>query len=163
MNNSSDNSEPRHLDSCQYSLEVSKLFIALAIAGIGFISSQFLSNNLPYKLGVYTLIFFGLSVAIGLLFLMSVVGHINLRNNYNVYSTMLRILAVFQIVFFATGIILISVITFNYAHNNKVAKAPSNLVIKINNKEIQQPIYPNSDVRLEMKNDSLIVLEIKNH
>jgi hypothetical protein len=71
--------DEKYKDSCKYAIDISKLFITLSVATIGFVVTLIFSRNSYFSSGsnIALLILLGISVLSGILFLMSVVAHIN--------------------------------------------------------------------------------------
>ena len=101
-------------DACQYSIEISKQFITLSTAGAAFSTTVLLSNihNVPEVPLRSSLVLFAISILLGLLFLMKLMGEIRLNNNYDVYLTSLRWLAVLQMILFLVGIVVVAFSVF---------------------------------------------------
>ena len=152
----------QHKDSCNYSVDLSKLFITLSVAGIGFVVSQVISADSGNKifLDYLAIILFGISTATGLVFLMGVIGHINRDANYDVYTTFHRIMSLFQIIMFLAGIGIVAWLTFDrHAHQSK-SEIPS-ITIRINNKIIEQQIVNPKDISIEIQSDTVVKYNVK--
>jgi len=101
-------------DSCSYSVETAKQFLTFGAGGLAFVAALALApdgsiSSLHYWcFGVFTA-----SVGLGLLYIMSVVGHINQHQNYDVYTTRLRCLSGLQILAVLGGVVLLGVLVFH--------------------------------------------------
>jgi len=160
-----ENNSDAHKASCQYGVDISKQFITLASAGMAFVAGLVVSKKagLTFSQTVYLFSFLGLSIAFGLFFLMRVIGHINKSDNYNVYTISLRILASFQIILFIFGASILGYATINIAKNKPsiTDKSPASfLEIKIDNREIKQPVFEGSLVEIEMTKDNDLKLKV---
>ena len=158
-----ENNNMAHRTSCQYSTNLSKQFITLASAGIAFIAGLVISSKTgpTYIQTIVIFSFFGLSITCGLLFLMHVIGHINKLDNHDVYTPSLRLLGSFQIILFIIGVIVLSYATIIIAKNKlpTSTETPETfLEIKIDKKEIKQPIFFGSVIKLEISKDDDIKL-----
>ena len=139
-----------HKDSCNYGIELSKLFITLASGGLAFATALGLANLMVFgdwRL-FWTLLLFAISIGFGLAFVMSVVGHINKHNNYDVYTICPRLMMVGQLLAFGIAIYLVAAATLACVESQRKAKqTPSyNLVVTAGNKRIEQDVPLTSKV-----------------
>jgi hypothetical protein len=100
------NENQSNKDATKYSVEVSKQFLTLASAGVAFAVGLVFSDKHPELTGPLrtTVWLFSGSIASGLIYLMSVVGQIGKNENYDVYSSSLRFVALVQVVLFMAAI-----------------------------------------------------------
>lgn len=96
----------RFKDSCSYSIEVAKQFLTYAASGIAFALALNYTASSP-ALKIIILGLFVFSLIFGLLYIMSLVAHINQSKNYDVYTGQLRFFSIAQILFIFAGIILL--------------------------------------------------------
>jgi heme/copper-type cytochrome/quinol oxidase subunit 2 len=126
-----------HKDSCAYSIEIAKQFLTLASAGVAFVvgmaikaecavtASWFWSSGLLIA-----------SVAFGLLYIMSVVAHINQSDNYDVYTPMLKVLSALQILTFIVSLIIVGIIILNtFTSSSAKVKANSQSSLEVTGSE----------------------------
>lgn len=100
-------------DSCSYSVEVSKQFLTFAAGGVAFLVATALTpTSRVSPLFYWSFGAFVLSLLLGLVYIMQVVGHINLDKNYDVYSRRLRVCSALQLVTTVTGAVLLGVVVF---------------------------------------------------
>ena|SRR6202049_704573 len=154
-------SQDQHKDSCSYSVEVAKQFITLSSAGIAFIVGIALTASQSANWQYYTAIaLLAGSMVAGLMYLMSVVGHIHAENNYDVYTAGLKTIAIFQILLFFLAILILAKIVYE---RSTVATHPaaSSLEVDIAGKKVRYVIPSASSVTLTVKPNNEIQLALE--
>jgi len=91
----------------------------------------------------------------GVLFLMSVVGHINRDSNYDIYTGGIRTLAVIQIICFAVAAILVTKVAFEVRSTQKPNLTFPVIEIKMGTNEVHQPMFTNSAVSINIISNGL--------
>jgi hypothetical protein len=126
--------DERHKDACQYAVGVSEKFLTLSAAGIAFIIGLVFAKEdaavirlSPIILRL-ALIAFGVSIFLGWLFLMNVVGDLARRNDYRVYNNAKQWLCFLQIITALFGILLLAYCTFQAIGERSRTKTPFSLV-----------------------------------
>jgi TctA family transporter len=110
--------DQRNKDACQYAVGLSEKFLTLSAAGIAFIIGLVFANEdsaaVQLSPGVlrWALALFGLSVFLGWLFLMNVVGSVA-DDDYRVQNNAKQWLCLLQIIAALFGIGLLAYSTFN--------------------------------------------------
>jgi hypothetical protein len=144
------NNEQHHRDSCLYSVEIAKQFIALAIGGVAFVvATAIASTNVPNTF-FWSATLFVVSIGFGLGYVMSVIAHINKAENYDVYTVQLKFIAAIQMLtFFASVVLLVYVVLWKLNNNAKLpsVNGPTISVISGNNTLTQQQVS-NKDVEI---------------
>lgn len=111
--------DPRYKDACQYAVDVSEKFLTLSAGGIAFIIGLVFGkeDSLVVQLssGVIrlALVAFGISILLGWLFLMNVVGSLAKENDYRIYNNAKQWLCSLQIIMALFGIGLLGYCTFH--------------------------------------------------
>jgi hypothetical protein len=111
--------DQRHKDACEYAVGLSEKFLTLAAAGIAFIVGLVFAKEgaglVSLSPGVLrsALIVFGVSIFLGWLFLMNVVGSLATKNDYRVYNNAKQWLCLLQILAAFSGIGLLGYFTFH--------------------------------------------------
>ncbi len=155
--------QQNYKDSCQYSVELSKQFITLSSAAVAFIIGLAISAELKSNESVYWSIslFIG-SLAVGLIYIMSVVGHINKSKNYDVYHSALKYIAVLQIIFFLVGAtILVYVLIGKVQSNNASSQSHNTLEVTINQNQIKHNVPQGSTIKLTLSDKGEFDLDIQ--
>ncbi|MCX6339977.1 MAG: hypothetical protein NTX71_08665 [Candidatus Aureabacteria bacterium] len=134
-----------HRDSCAYSVEIAKQFLTLGSAGVAFVVGMALQSQCTVNVSWYWASGFLIaSVGFGLLYLGSVVAHVNQHHNYDVYTGILKWLAVLQILSFVCALVLLGVITLHTIGTGQSSG-------KIDK--------PNVDIQLKQKSVKLVIPE----
>ena len=149
------NNADAHKDSCSYGIALSKQFITLSVAGIAFVGGLAItqSASLPNDKVIIIFISLGLSIGAGLLFIMNVIGHININNNYDVYTTGPRIMAFFQLLFFVIGVAYLAYMSMASISMMKIHKSENVqpvLNIYSDNNKINYPLTRGNDINLKI-------------
>jgi hypothetical protein len=151
--------ENHHRDSCQYSVDIAKQFITLAAGGVAFIVGLATASTTtaPYSFYWVTGLFI-FSIAMGLIYAMSVVAHVNKTQNYNVYTPQLKALASLQILSFLFGVIFLSYAVLWKLDNKKEQNAEdkSNLEIVVSGKQIKYTVDKETKINLKIASDGKI-------
>ena len=95
-------------DSMTMACDLVRQFVNIAVGGMAFAVGLALAVNISQVLFWSILIIFGLSVALGLLFLMHSIALVWV-GEYNVYKWSLRWLVIGQILLVAVGVVLLCV------------------------------------------------------
>ncbi|BCS96649.1 hypothetical protein DSLASN_22810 [Desulfoluna limicola] len=143
-----DNNEPtkngqHHRDSCNYSIEIAKQFLTIATAGVAFLVGMALKSQCSVTASWYwasgCLI---ASVMFGLIYLMSVVAHVNQSDNYDVYTSPLKIFSALQILSFLIALVLVGFITLrSVTHKSNPADLTRDINVQIQLKEKNIRLY----------------------
>jgi hypothetical protein len=138
-------------NSCSYSVEVAKQFLTFGAGGIAFLVAMILTP--PSSLTTWHYVAFGafaLSVLLGFLYIMGVVGHIAQNENYNVYSPALRTFCALQMVFFFAGILVLGYLVVGKVRSAATAapSAGSSIQITMGDKKVQYPIAASAAVHV---------------
>jgi len=153
--------EQHHRDSCSYSVDISKQFLSFGVAGVGFIIGMaFKSEYLISPAWYWTGSLFIASIACGLLYLMSVVAHVNQCKNYDVYTGLLKSFSLLQIVIFILALVLLTVITLQMVGSidNKINKP--NVSIQFDKKSIELLIPDTKKATIKITgNDAEVIFE----
>jgi hypothetical protein len=110
--------DQRYKDACQYAAGLSDKFLTLAVAGIAFIIGLVFAkeDSAAVQLSPTTmriaLVLFGISVLIGWLFFMNVVGSVASENDYKVYHNSKQWFCLLQILTALVAIALLAYCTF---------------------------------------------------
>ncbi len=141
----------RHKESCKYAVEISKQFMTLGVAAIAFVVSLLLAEKfIISKDCSYTLmVILGISVLFGIIFLMSVVGHINRTENYDVYTGKLRFFASGQVILFFVAMVVIGYSVVNYPIK-QTGPNTANMTILIKDKQVTYPIPTGADISVKI-------------
>ena len=126
----------QHLkDSCNYAISVTKTLLSYSAAGVAFIISIIITgkNFYPNWATWTVIVALAASILLGLLFLMSVVGHINQFKNYNVNLPMLRIITIGQMALFFIPILVLGGFAIWHGTNKKM---PNESYIKFKSEKI---------------------------
>jgi hypothetical protein len=100
--------EQNHKDACSYSVEVAKQFMTLASAGVAFVVALAIADAGQYRAWfIAALVLLGVSLFVGMAYIMNVVGNIHLSNDYDVYSPRLRWVATTQILLFLFALMVL--------------------------------------------------------
>ncbi len=101
-------------DSCSYSVETAKQFLTFGAGGLAFVVGLALTPDFKTSDCVFwAFAVFTLSIVLGLLYIMSVVGHISKKKNYNVYTPWLRWVCGLQILAVVAGVICLGSIVLS--------------------------------------------------
>jgi hypothetical protein len=143
-----------HKKDCQkkaaeLGFDLSKQFLTLALAGIAFVVG--LSFNTPGAISSLMLWLtvgtFGLSTAIGLIFLMRGVSLISIDHTYDIYATSLRALAGAQIMLVLVGVVLLAPLLIRRSAKESSANA---IELRLDKQQtVVYPIDPNKNVTIE--------------
>jgi len=120
--------DTRYKDACQYAVGMSEKFLTLAAAGVAFVVGLvFAKENSPsvqlsplvleWSLGL-----FGVSILLGWMFLMNVVGKVAADNDYRIYNNAKQWLCLLQIVTALSGIGLLGFCTFQIIRQGALAR-----------------------------------------
>ena len=151
-----------HRDSCTFSLEIAKQFLTFGVAGVAFVVGMALNSKCAVNSSWYwasgCLV---LSVTFGLLYLMSVVAHVNQDKNYDVYTGALKWFAIIQIVAFVCALALLAVITLRTvgttSNGGNIVKP--NVIIQLEQKTVQLTVPDNKKALIKITgNDAEITL-----
>ncbi len=141
-----------HKDSCNYAVDLSKQFVTIASGGLAFAITLALAY--PMSFGYWhllsTILLFGVSIGFGLAFLMTVVGHINKLNNYDVYTPCPRLMILCQMLLLAGAIILIAVGTLRCVRSSHEPHSDesANLTIVAGSSRLEQRIEPTAKLKV---------------
>lgn len=103
------NNKDQHKDSCQYAVDTAKQFLSLAAAGVAFVVGLVMAGATSAVQPYYWAAgLFVASVLFGLIFVMSVVAHVNQCNNYDVYTPVLKFLSLVQIICFVAATVVVT-------------------------------------------------------
>ena len=154
--------EQHHRDSCTFSLEIAKQFLTFGVAGVAFVvgmalKSQYVVDSSWYWVSACMVV----SVTFGLLYLMSVVSHVNQCKNYDVYTGVLKWFALIQIVAFVCALALLAVITLRTvdttSSDGNIDKP--NVTIQLEQKTVQLTVPDNKKALIKITgNDAEITL-----
>jgi hypothetical protein len=138
--------------AAELGFDLTKQFLTLSLAGIAFIVG--LSFNSPGAISSLMLWcvvgVFGLSTALGLLFLMRGVSLLSVDKSFDIYTGSLRVLAVLQISLVVGGVIMLAPVLNRHPRN----KAATNLEIKVGTgHSIIYPLDPTTNVIIEFEGD----------
>ncbi|MBC8032294.1 MAG: hypothetical protein H7Z16_19580 [Pyrinomonadaceae bacterium] len=161
-NSADDKVATKYQDSSKLAIDISKQFLTLAIAGIGFVIGMLISEppRLPTIYLYWALIPLLVSVGLALLFLMGVVSQISRRNNYDIYSIKPRALAVLQILFFVGAIVALGVATINITRSNSATHDPSILEVKFGEHHVKRTVSVPSDVTVQITSDNQLSVAV---
>ena len=151
--------ENHHRDSCQYSVDIAKQFITLAAGGVAFIVGLAMATSTAIPQSFYWVTsLFIFSIAMGLIYAMSVVAHVNKTQNYNVYSLQLKALASVQIVSFLLGVIFLSYAVLWKLENNKDQHTTDkpHLEIFVSGKQVKYSVDKETKINLIIAPDGKI-------
>lgn len=153
-------SAQKHKDSCAYAVEIAKQFLTFAAGGIAFVValSQSSSSRHPCIL-LATFLLLAMSTFFGLLYLMSLVGHIRSHNCYDVFTGKLRSLAITQILAFVAGVLLLGSILLPKPQIPE-PQEKGVIVFKVGQREITYSVPPGTAVRLIRKSNSALDIQI---
>lgn len=151
-----------HKDSCTYSVDIAKQFITLGSAGAAFVVAAAVAPGASVGAGHYWVFgFFAGCVGLGLLYTMSVVGHIQQDKNYNVYSAQLRILAILQIVAFLIGLVLlVTIIGINKSSTPKQSTLPT-FRMKTSKGDVEQLIPNGQGFEVKIEENGAVTLQVE--
>lgn len=153
--------QDKHKDSCKYSIEISKQFLTLSSAGIAFVVGLAMARSITVSNSFYWSVgLFAVSVAVGLFYVMSVVAHINQDDNYNVYTTTPRCLALIQIVTFLAAISVLGFIILSEDRNSKQMPATSDLELSVGSKSIKHRIPTNTVIKIHITDKDEVDFQI---
>jgi hypothetical protein len=145
-----------HKDSALIGIDISKQLLAFSLAGLGFVVGFITAGSISLgAVPILGLLFFALSMVAGVLFLMSVVGHINRDSNYDIYTGGIRTLAVIQIICFAVAAILVTKVAFEVRSTQKPNLTFPVIEIKMGTNEVHQPMFTNSAVSINIISNGL--------
>lgn len=143
-----------HKNSCNYSVDLSKQFLTYAAAGVAFLVASVLAAPSQVDWLSYTSFSsFGFSMAFGLLFVMSVVGHIAKTSNYDVYTPVLRAFSGLQIFAFVVGIVCLGIVVVrksSASHQRPMPLSDSTLEITIGPKLLRHTIPLGSSIHIKV-------------
>jgi len=103
-------------DACSFAVDLAKLFLTYAAAGLAFVLGLATKENAVSIATYSSFASLALSMGMGLLFIMSVVGRVGRDSNYDVYSGTPRVLAALQILLFLVGVALLALCAFHLIH-----------------------------------------------
>jgi hypothetical protein len=153
--------EQHHRDSCTYSVEIAKQFLAFGVAGVGFVIGMALKYECSIGPSWYwTGGLFIASIACGLLYLMSVVAHVNQCNNYDVYTGLLKCFSLLQIVIFVCALVLLTVITLRIVGTIKDKVDKPNVSIQFEKKSLELTIPDTKRATIKITgNDAEVIFD----
>lgn len=148
--------------AAELGFDLTKQFLTLAFAGIAFVVG--LSYNAPGAVSSLMLwlviVFFGLSVIFGLLFLMRGVNMLSIEKSYNIYAPWLRFFSISQIVLVVVGAIFLGSVL--KAHSSRSALPSDSLRIQFGSqKEMVYPIDPNRTTTVEIDSGKIKITSTK--
>jgi len=153
--------DDHYKDSCGYSVEIAKQFLTLASAGLAFVVALAIGSQGPSVGGFYTaVIALCVSILCGLLYLMTVVGHINKERNYDVYGLQFKVVALSQIVAFVVAVGALAYLVRLKVGGHGVSQE-TRLVVSANGKtyecvlpaqhDVSMAVLPSGEIRVEAK------------
>lgn len=141
-----------HKDSCNYGVDLSKQFVTIATGGLAFAITLALAypTDFGYWHLLWTVLLFGVSIVFGIAFLMTVVGHINKLDNYDVYTICPRLMILLQMILLGGGILLIAIGTLRCVGSDHEAHKDTgvNLVITAGKNRLEQWVEPSAKLRV---------------
>ena len=153
--------QDKHKDSCKYSVEISKQFLTLSSAGIAFVIGLAMARSTTVPNSFYwSVALFAASVAVGLVYVMSVVAHINQDDNYDVYTATLRCLALIQIITFLAAISVLGFIFLSEDKNSKQMPATSYLELSVGSRNIKHRIPTNTVIKIHITDKDEVDFQI---
>jgi hypothetical protein len=123
--------EQHHKDACAYSVEIAKQFITMASAGIAFVVGVAIAAEGRYRgWFIAALVLLGLSLFIGIGYIMNIVGAIHVGNDYDVYSPRLRWVATIQMLLFLFALVVLGKLVL-YSVKSDVPAVPAGVTTTI--------------------------------
>jgi hypothetical protein len=142
--------------------DLTKQFLSLAFAGIAFVVGLSFSTpgSVSSMLLWCTVIAFGLSAVLGLLFLMTGVNQLSVKKSYDIYAASLRFLSIFQILLMLGGTALLVPI-LQRRPNQKSGAVSNQIELKNGQQSVVYPIDPNKSHTIELENGKVKITETK--
>lgn len=147
-------------DACSFAVEIAKQFITLAAAGIAFVVGLAMSGKSPV-LWVHIAVISALSASVlfGLVFLMSVVGHIHKSGSYDIYAGHLKAVAAIQIVLFLLSVVGLGDLVRREAAVNK-ADSIASLEVSSNGKIVKYSVPPGAAARVNLEPSGAVQVSV---
>ena len=148
--------------AAELGFDLTKQFLTLAFAGIAFVVGM--SFNTPGVVSGFMLwsvvAAFGVSAAVGLLFLMHGVGRLG-RNKYDLYAPSLRILSALQILLMLLGtIFLVPILSRHEPSESKMQ--PNTVQIKLGSQRtVVYPVDPSKKLTIELSDNGVSISQEK--
>jgi hypothetical protein len=144
------------------SFDLTKQFLTLAFGGIAFVVG--LSFSTPGAISALMLWLvvgtFGVSAALGILFLMNGVNRLGIQKSFDVYASSLRFLAILQIVTMLLGTVFLGLILKN--HGIKPTDHSRTVEVKTDAAHsVTYPLDPDKDITIEIDGSRLKVTTSK--
>lgn len=155
--------EDQHKDSCKYAVDTAKQFLSLASAGVAFVVGLVMaganSAGQPYYWAAGLFI---ASVVFGLIFVMSVVAHINQCNNYDVYTPVLKLLSMVQIICFIAATVVVAFVVLKPAGPQTAAVSNSpDVTIVAGSRQITHKLPDDGAVKIKVSGNDDIEVNIE--
>lgn len=153
--------EDKYKDSCKYAVETAKQFVTLASAGVAFVVGLVMAGANSVDQSYYWAAgLFVTSVVFGIVFIMSVVAHINQLDNYDVYTALLKVLAALQIITFIIATVVVVVVVLNSVGQQPQPTAIPNVSIVAGERKINHRLPEDGSVKITVSGNGDIEVDI---
>jgi hypothetical protein len=151
-------------DGCNYCLDLSKQFIAFAAGGLAFVVGLATADASRPSLWLTTpaLICFAISMLAGLTFHMKLIGNVSGERNYDAFDPGLTRIAQFQMLLFASGVLILGVITVMNSFRGRSAKLHKQSVeIQTHQGTINIPLTDPVTIHMEITGNREAIISVK--
>lgn len=149
-------------DSCTYSIETAKQFLTFGAGGLAFLVGLALSPDATNGMLVYsTFMLFTASIVLGLLYIMSVVGHISKQKNYDVYTPLLRWFSGLQILMVLSGVICLGFVVLSAMSRPRTSSRQTTLEITSAGRVVRYDVPQHAVVGVDISQSGDVHLRIE--